>query len=322
VPRGDREFFKADCEDGYTRIANLILEALSLVRINNTQTGICLFLLRRTFGWNRSQDAVSLGDFAAACGTSKTYISRQLADLLRKKIIRRLAYEPGKTPVYGFCTNIDEWDASCINLQALADNDQKGLYECAPEDCFDEADETGCGLSDQTRVNGWGLSDQISYGLSNRIRVGLSDQTTLNQPQTTTTPVIAPALKTVIKTIKEKEIYSPDTLQYQLSELLLLKILDHLPGYKKPDLQKWAKTMDALLRLDKRPPEEVKAVIIFAQGDPFWQPNILSVDKLRKHYDRLNFKRIQQRAGPAPIENRGKRGAEANDADEYERFFQ
>jgi phage replication O-like protein O len=322
MPKGDREIFKADCEDGFTRIANLILEALSMVRINSTQTGICLFLLRRTFGWNRSEDAISLGDFAAACGTSKTYVSRQLADLLHKKIILRLAYEPGKTPVYAFCTNLAEWDGACIDLQALADNDREGLYECAPEDCSNESNEDGCGLSDQTRVNGWGLSDQISYGLSNQIRVGLSDQTTPNQPQSTTAPVIAPALKTVIKTMKEKEIYSTDTLQYQLAELLLLKILEHLPGYKKPDLQKWAKSMDSIIRLDRRPADEVKAVIIFAQGDTFWRSIILSVDNLRKQYDRLNIQRFQPRAGPARIENRRKRGAAANDADEYERFFQ
>ena len=322
MPRGDREFFKADCEDGFTRIANLILEALSMVRINNTQTGICLFLLRRTYGWNRSEDAISLGDFAAACGTSKTYVSRQLADLLQKNIIRRVSYEPGKTPVYAFCTNIAEWDSECINLQALADNDREGLYECVPEDCSNKSNEAGCGLSDQTRVPGWGLSDQISYGLSNRIRVGLSDQTTPNQPQTLAEPVIAPALKTIRKTMKERVVYSTDTLQYQFAELLLTKILEHLPGYKKPDLQKWSKSMDVILRLDKRPPEEVKEVIIFAQEDSFWQANILSVDKLRKHYDRLNLKRTQQRAEPARIENRRRQEVIENDADEYERFFQ
>lgn len=322
MPKGDRKVLKADTEDGFTRIANLILEALSMVRINSTQTGICLFLMRRTYGWNRSQDAVSLGDFAAACGTSKTYVSRQLADLLQKKIIRRLTYEPGKTPVYAFCTNINEWDAGCINIQALADNDRCGLYECAPENCSDETNTEGCGLSDQTRVNDRGLSNQTSYGLSNRIRVGLSEPATPNQPQTITKPMISTALKTIRKTMKEKRIYSSDTLQYQLSELLLQKILEHLPGYKKPDLQKWATNMDLILRLDKRPPEEVKAVIIFAQGDPFWQPNILSIDKLRKHYDQLNLKRIQQRAGPVHIENKEKRKSVINDADEYERFFQ
>jgi len=320
MPRGDREIFKADCEDGFTRIANLILEALSMVKLNGTQTGICLFLLRRTYGWNRKGDAISLGDFAAACGTSKTYVSRQLADLLQKNIIRRLSYEPGKTPVYAFSTSIADWDPDCINLQALSDNDRRGLYECSPEGLPDQPKDVGYGLSDQTTVKGRGLSDQISYGLSNRIRVGLSDQTTPNQAQTLAESVAAPALKTIRKTMKEKEVYSTDTQQYQLAELLLLKIMDHLPGFKKPDLQKWAKSMDALMRLDKRPLEEVRAVILFAQSDNFWQANIQSVDKLRKHYDRLNSRRLQARASPSDKGAAGQAMIGEED-DEYKGFF-
>ncbi|HWP96138.1 MAG TPA: replication protein [Syntrophomonadaceae bacterium] len=96
MPRGDREIFKADCDDGFTRIANLILEAMALVKLNATQIGICLFLLRRTYGWNRSEDAISLGDFAASCGNSKAYISRQLADLLQKNINPPAVLCPGQ----------------------------------------------------------------------------------------------------------------------------------------------------------------------------------------------------------------------------------
>lgn len=309
MPRGDREIFKADCDDGFTRIANLILEALALVKLNATQIGICLFLLRRTYGWNRGEDAISLGDFAAACGTSKAYISRQLADLLQKNIIRRLFYAPGKTPVYAFASSIASWNDACIDLQALSDNAEQGIYECSLE-----------GLSDQTTEDCRGLSDRTSYGLSNQTRVVLSDQTTLNHAQIVAEPGIEPVRNTIVKTKKEKEVYSADSMQYQLAELLLVKILEHLPGFKRPDLQKWARGMDAILRLDKRPAEEVKAVILFAQGDSFWQANILSADKLRKHYDRLNSRRIQARASPT----RGKAGRQLDgeEDDEYKGFFQ
>ncbi|MEN6463061.1 MAG: replication protein [Syntrophomonas sp.] len=309
MPRGDREIFKADCDDGFTRIANLILEALALVKLNATQIGICLFLLRRTYGWNRNEDAISLGDFAAACGTSKAYISRQLADLLQKNIIRRPFYAPGKTPVYAFASSIASWDKACIDLQALSSNAQEGIYECSLE-----------GLSDQTTENSGGLSDQTSYGLSNQTRVVLSDQTTLNHDQTLAEPGIEPVRNTVVKTKKEKEIYSTDMPQFQLAELLLVKILEHLPGFKRPDIQRWARGMDSILRLDKRPAEEVREVILFAQGDSFWQANILSVDKLRKHYDRLNSRRIQARASPA----RGPVGRQPDgeEDDEYKGFFQ
>ncbi len=309
MPRGDRDIFKADCDDGFTRIANLILEALAMVKLNATQTGICLFLLRRTYGWNRREDAISLGDFAAACGTSKAYISRQLGDLLKKNIIRRVSYAPGKTPVYTFSTSIATWDKTCINLQVLSDNLALGVYECDPE-----------GLSDQTKEAGLGLSDRTSYGLSNQTRVGLSEPTRVNQAPTLAGPAIAPGLKTVVKTMKEKEVYTTDTLQFQLAELLLLKILERLPGYKKPDLQKWSKSMDTILRLDKRPPEEVKAIILFAQGDSFWKENILSVDKLRKHYDQLNSRRLQARASP-PARGAAGQATKGEEDDEYKGFF-
>jgi phage replication O-like protein O len=320
MPRGDREIFKADCDDGFTRIANLILEALALVKLNATQMGICLFLLRRTYGWNRGEDAISLGDFAAACGTSKAYISRQLADLLQKNIIRRLFYAPGKTPVYAFASSIAGWNDACIDLQALSDNAEQGIYECSLEGLSDQTTEAGYGLSDWTTEDCRGLSDRTSYGLSNQTRVVLSDQTTLNQAQIVAEPGIETIRNKIVKTKKEKEVYSADSMQYQLAELLLVKILEHLPGFKRPDLQKWARGMDAILRLDKRPAEEVKEVILFAQGDTFWQANILGADKLRKHYDRMNSRRIHARASPT----RGKAGGQLDgeEDDEYKGFFQ
>jgi len=57
----DDRILEADCENGYTRVANLILEALPLVTMNGTQHGICLFIWRRTFGWHRDHDAIVFG---------------------------------------------------------------------------------------------------------------------------------------------------------------------------------------------------------------------------------------------------------------------
>lgn len=276
MPKGDRENLKADCEDGFTRIANLILEALALAKLNGTQKGICLFLFRRTYGWNRGQDAISLGEFAAACGSTKAYISRQLQDLIQKNVIRQVSYQPGKTPVYAFTTRIAEWDRGCVNLEALSECAKQGLYEC-----------TNDGSSEPANPKGK-PGPEILKGKARRKKAKKKD--------------------------REQVLFMPDSSAYHLAELLLAKILEHLPGYKRPDLQKWARQMDVVLRLDKRPPEEVEAVIRFAQANSFWRINILSVEKLRKQYDQLNARRIQQRAGLPD--------GEGEDKDEYEGFFQ
>jgi len=59
------------------------------------------------------------------------------------------------------------------------------------------------------------------------------------------------------------------------------------PQHKEPDLKKWAKDLDRMIRLDKRNPEEVKEIIVWALNDPFWRKNMLSPEALRKQYDRL-----------------------------------
>ncbi|MEN6462213.1 MAG: replication protein [Syntrophomonas sp.] len=296
MPKGDREIFKADCEDGFTRIANLLLEALALARLNGVQKGICLFLFRRTYGWNRSEDAIALSEFAEACDSSRAYISRQLTALIKKNIIYRVAYQPGKISVYSFVTNITHWDQTCINLNALAQNANQGIYDCSEIRCQ-------------------GLHDTTTLAVQ-----GLHECTRVNQPPGHEQPVLKPVIKTERKKVKEREIYSPDSLPYKLSEFLLKKILEHLPGYKKPDLQKWAWQMDALIRIDRRPPEEVREVINYAQGDSFWWGNILSVDKLRKQYDQLNSKRVQARASPAAQKYQSK-NLNGEEADEYKGFF-
>ena len=312
MPKGDREIFKADCEDGFTKIANLLLEALALARLNGVQKGICLFLFRRTFGWNRSHDAISLEEFAGACGSSRPYISRQINELIRKNIICRLAYQPGKKSVYAFVTCIAAWDQTAIDLEALVENEAQGIY--------DSSENSPQLLHDCTTPFAQGLHECTIQGLHKSTTVVLHECATVNQPPALEPPKIEAVGKTERKTMKEREIYSPDSLPYQLSELLLNKILEHLPGYKRPDLQKWAWQMDALMRLDRRQAGEVKAVILYAQGDAFWRTNILSVDKLRKQYDQLNSKRMQARASPVAHRYQAK-NLNGEEADEYKGFF-
>lgn len=312
MPKGDRENFKADCDDGFTRIANLLLEALAIARLNGIQKGICLFLFRRTYGWNRSEDAISLGEFADACGTSKEYISRQLTSLIKRNIVCRRDYQPGKVPVYAFVTSVGEWDRSCIDLENINKNTNCGIYLCS--------EKRSRGLHENTIPIEKGLYNRTIQGLNDCTIQGLHKSTRADQLSIFEPPPSETAVNKEEKTVKEKDSYSCDSPPYQLSELLLNKILEHLPGFKKPDLQQWARQLDLLIRVDQRPPEEVKAVINFAQADVFWQGNILSAKKLRKQYDQLNYKRLHARASPASQQYKSDE-LDGEEADEYKGFY-
>ncbi|RXI60143.1 hypothetical protein DP125_06010 [Clostridium tetani] len=84
-----------------------------------------------------------------------------------------------------------------------------------------------------------------------------------------------------------KNAYMSDSNEHRLAEYLYEHILKNNPKVKEPNLQKWAKTFDYILRIDKRDLDEVKRLIEFCQKHHFWYKNILSADKFRKQYDRL-----------------------------------
>lgn len=92
------------------------------------------------------------------------------------------------------------------------------------------------------------------------------------------------------KNKKEKNIYSPNSDEFRLSELLLNLILKRRDSFKKPDLKKWVKHIDLMIRIDEREPMEIEKVIRWCQEDEFWQNNILSTEKLRKQFDVLALK--------------------------------
>lgn len=91
-----------------------------------------------------------------------------------------------------------------------------------------------------------------------------------------------------------------DSIEYRLANYLFKFIFKRNNKYKKPDLQKWAKQVDLMLRIDKRKSNDIKAVIEWCQNDTpdkqpegnwkGWSSNILSTVKLREKFDVLFIK--------------------------------
>jgi hypothetical protein len=94
---------------------------------------------------------------------------------------------------------------------------------------------------------------------------------------------------------EKKSSCNPGAPGLRLSELLLELIVQRKPDLRRPNLDRWARDMDRLIRLDGRTPERIEAVIRFCQRDPFWQNNILSAATLRRQFDRLELLMQQRR---------------------------
>jgi phage replication O-like protein O len=93
--------------------------------------------------------------------------------------------------------------------------------------------------------------------------------------------------ETTKETIQKK--YAETDEQFQLAKLLHDEILKRNSDFRRPNLQKWSRDIDLMIRKDKRKPKRIAEVIKWCQTNEFWQKNILSCKKLRDHFDRLEL---------------------------------
>ena len=70
---------------------------------------------------------------------------------------------------------------------------------------------------------------------------------------------------------------------------------------KRPKVTgRWIVTIERMIRIDGRTPDQVRNAITWATSDDFWSCNILSPEALRKHYDRLRMQAARDRQRSAP----------------------
>jgi hypothetical protein len=99
----------------------------------------------------------------------------------------------------------------------------------------------------------------------------------------------------------------------ELSELLLSahrkEMPDYLSGRKDANIiQRWAVDVEKLIRIDKKSPDKIRQVILWAKTPGnFWFVNVQSGEKLRKHFERISGQMQMdggKRAGTGPPPHR------------------
>lgn len=228
-------------ENGYTSIANEIIEVMARTKLNATQYRILFVVWRYTYGFNRKEHELSLSFLSIATGCDKRQLQRELKNLEDKKII----IQNIKNGIYRkvqFNKHYRQWVGEPTIGESV----------------------------NGERDNGETINPTI--GESVKATIGESD----NQERKTKE--------------KYKEIYSQESNEVILSELLFQKMRINNPKCKGPDMQKWAEHIDKLIRIDGQSAEDIKAVIVWCQEDSFWKSNILGTEKLRKKFDQLLIK--------------------------------
>ena len=96
-------------ENGYTKIANEIMDTLCRTRIAGEERQILDCILRKTYGWNKCEDSISLSQFVEMTGIKKPNVVRSIKALLSKKIITVIKKDNRTSEVYKFNNDFDTW---------------------------------------------------------------------------------------------------------------------------------------------------------------------------------------------------------------------
>jgi len=87
-------------ENGYTPIANEIMEALAKTNLNAYQSRIVIAILRKTYGYKKKEDWISISQLVGLTGIKKSHVCRAKKELLDKKIVTYLGNKIGLNKDY------------------------------------------------------------------------------------------------------------------------------------------------------------------------------------------------------------------------------
>jgi phage replication O-like protein O len=252
-------------ENGYTQIANEIMEALAKTAIGNSNAQVLWAIIRKTYGWNKKKDKISISQLQKMTNCSRRTIIYALQNLETKKMI--IIKKSRKSS--------NENDINEISFN-------KKYAQWVVQEKSNQYDNVLKTRRNYYAKNKSGVVQEIGGGARNGKEVV--------QETVKDVPFLAPTKETITKETIQKKLYTSDSEEIRLSKLLLDKIMDRDPDFKIPDLQKWSMHIERMIRMDKRTVEKIEKVTRWCQADSFWQNNILSTLKLRKQFSQLWLK--------------------------------
>ena len=77
-------------ENGYTAIANEILERLYAIPLSGSEYKIILCILRKTYGWRKKSDRISLSQLVTETKLSRKQVCESINKLVTKRLLFKL----------------------------------------------------------------------------------------------------------------------------------------------------------------------------------------------------------------------------------------
>ena len=253
-------------ENGHVDIANEIVEALAKTYLSSYESQILWAIFRKTYGWHKKEDWITGTQLSGMTDIAKSHISRTLKGLARRNIIVR----NGKK--ISFQKDYEQWEKLPIQatIKKLPIQDKKLPIQ----------------VSKVTYSGNKKLPIQVTTKETKRNYTKETIQKKLLQKKLSRTFEKCEAVYQLTIYLEGKIRENNDAIQKKYNNFTKLQ--------KENQIQSWCKDIDKLIRIDKANPDEIKQIIDWVVEDDFWSDNILSANKLRKHYPRF-YKKVIDR---------------------------
>ena len=257
----------ADLEDGYTRIANELLEAVMLAGMTQHQLLVFMAVMRKTYGFNKKVDWVSNEQLSQLTGMLPHKCSAAKSALVKRNILT----QEGR--LTGINKELNEWKNEPYPKKVNLPESGK---KCLPE--------SGNG-SYPNRVT---TKDNIT-----------KDKKDIKQTSENSGESSDERLKSLPTVRPDAAVHSPRGDKWGTADDLLAaqwifsKVQVITPTAQQPNWPAWANDIRLMRDSLKVSHREICEVFTWANGNQFWQTNILSPSKLRKQWATLKAQMSQ-----------------------------
>jgi phage replication O-like protein O len=119
---------KADpqLEDGYTRLANELLEAILGFGFTGRQLLVVFAVIRKTYGYGKKQDDMSAAQIGQICGMARSHVTDVIGQLVELRVITKSPGSYGM--VVGINKRYDQWGSAKPDQEKPVCESKKGPF--------------------------------------------------------------------------------------------------------------------------------------------------------------------------------------------------
>lgn len=240
------------------QIPNSVIDEL-LAKLTCAELKCYLFVVRKTKGWNKESDSISVSQFMEVTGLSNRSVITACESLVEMGLLERSGGER-KLNIYS------------VKAFEMSQTGEKS-----------SSDEPG----EKTSPTGENFSQTGEKSSSNLVKKVHTQNNNKNTIQNNNTSSSEKDFQPRAKA--KKNVFSDDDLMAAEWILGLIRKLN--PSFKEPKIESWANDIRLMRERDNRTHKDICELFKWANQDRFWSVNILSPATLRAKWDQLSMKR-------------------------------